>query len=89
MVKDNDYVFLPVYGEMQRDSALKHLQWQFEIMMWNTGLAIGGNGEASTLYSLRQFGELYSAHITTDSLNPTQTTKQVITLFLMENVILL
>ena len=59
MAKDDDYVFLPEYGEKQRDYALKQLQRQFEILMWDTGLAIGGNGEARTLYSLRHTCIMY------------------------------
>lgn len=51
--KDNDYVFLPNYGAKQRDYALKQLQRQFEILMWDTGLGVSETGERRTLYSLR------------------------------------
>lgn len=52
-VSEEDYVFLPEYGEKQRDYALKQLQRQFEILMSETGLKQGSGGENRTIYSLR------------------------------------
>lgn len=57
-VKDEDYVFLPQYRE-NRDYALKQLQRQFEIVMWDTGLGLGSDGEERTLYSLRHTAIMY------------------------------
>jgi hypothetical protein len=53
LAAETDYVFLPKYGQKQRDYALKQLQRQFEILMWDTGLGVGSKGEQRTLYSLR------------------------------------
>lgn len=57
MAADDDYVFLPQYKS--RDYALKQLQRQFEILMWDTGLGEGANGEQRTLYSLRHTSIMY------------------------------
>jgi hypothetical protein len=58
-VGDNDYVFMPNYGEQQRNYALKQLQRQFEVLMWDTGLGTGSDGEERTLYSLRHTAIMY------------------------------
>jgi integrase len=52
-VSDEDYVFLPEYGEKQRGYALKQLQRQFEVLMSETKLGLGSGGENRTIYSLR------------------------------------
>jgi integrase len=59
MAADADYVFLPQYGREQRDYALKQLQRQFEILLWDTGLAKGPDGEPRSLYSLRHTCIMY------------------------------
>ena len=59
LAKDSDYVFLPKYGKDQRDYALKQLQRQFEILLWDTGLEKGADGEARSLYSLRHTCIMY------------------------------
>ena len=59
LAKDSDYVFLPKYGKEQRDYALKQLQRQFEILLWDTGLEKGADGEARSLYSLRHTCIMY------------------------------
>lgn len=59
MAKESDYVFLPQYGEKQREYALKQLQRQFEILLWDTKLELGMDGEARTLYSLRHTCIMY------------------------------
>ena len=53
-----DYVFLPQYKK-NRDYALKQLQRQFEIVMWDTGLGKAVDGEERTLYSLRHTAIMY------------------------------
>ena len=58
-VDDNDYVFMPKYGEKQRDYALQLLQLQFEILMWDTGLGVDTQGNNRTLYSLRHTAIMY------------------------------
>ena len=55
---DEDYVFMPQYKN-NRDYALKQLQRQFEIVMWDTGLGKGTDGEERTLYSLRHTAIMY------------------------------
>lgn len=47
----DDYVFFPNY--IQRDYALKQLQRQFDVLMWNLGFGKGPKGEGRTIYSLR------------------------------------
>ncbi len=54
----DDYVFLPQY-KTNRDYALKQLQRQFEILMWDTKLGLGAGGEERTLYSLRHTAIMY------------------------------
>lgn len=56
-VSDEDYVFLPQYSN--RDYALKQLQRQFEILMWDTKLGKGSDGEERSLYSLRHTAIMY------------------------------
>jgi integrase len=53
----DDYVFLPQYSS--RDYALKQLQRQFEILLWDTKLGTGADGEERTLYSLRHTCIMY------------------------------
>lgn len=53
-----DYVFLPQYKK-NRGYALKQLQRQWEILMWDTGLGTGVAGEERTLYSLRHTAIMY------------------------------
>lgn len=53
-----DYVFLPQY-KTNRDYALKQLQRQWEILMWDTGLGTGAGGEERTLYSMRHTAIMY------------------------------
>lgn len=55
---DDDYVFLPQY-KTNRDYALKQLQRQFEILMWDTKLGTSAAGEDRTLYSLRHTAIMY------------------------------
>jgi len=55
---DDDYVFLPQY-KTNRAYALKQLQRQFEILMWDTKLGKGVAGEERTLYSLRHTAIMY------------------------------
>jgi integrase len=57
-VSEDDYVFLPQYKD-NRDYALKQLQRQFEIVMQDTGLGLGSDGEERTLYSLRHTAIMY------------------------------
>jgi hypothetical protein len=57
-VSAEDYVFLPQYQD-NRDYALKQLQRQFEILMWDTNLGEGSDGEKRTLYSLRHTAIMY------------------------------
>lgn len=57
-VSAEDYVFLPQYRD-NRDYALKQLQRQFEILMWDTNLGEGSDGEQRTLYSLRHTAIMY------------------------------
>ena len=57
-VVDDDYVFLPKYRK-DRGYALKQLQRQWEILMWDTGLGKGPAGEDRTLYSLRHTAIMY------------------------------
>jgi hypothetical protein len=54
---DDDYVFLPQYES--RDYALKQFQRQFEIILWDTKLGNGADGEERTLYSLRHTCIMY------------------------------
>lgn len=54
---NEDYVFLPQYKS--RDYALKQLQRQFEVLMCDTGLGKGTDGEDRTLYSLRHTCIMY------------------------------
>ena len=54
---DDDYVFLPQYKS--RDYALKQLQRQFDVLMWDTKLGGGADGEERTLYSLRHTCIMY------------------------------
>jgi len=54
----DDYVFLPQY-KTNRDYALKQLQRQFEILMWDTKLGTSAAGEDRTLYSLRHTAIMY------------------------------
>jgi hypothetical protein len=49
---------LPQYKD-NRDYALKQLQRQFEIVMQDTGLGLGSDGEERTLYSLRHTAIMY------------------------------
>ena len=53
-----DFVFLPQY-KTNRDYALKQLQRQFEILLWDTQMAKGPAGEERTLYSLRHTAIMY------------------------------
>jgi len=53
-----DYVFLPQY-KTNRGYALKQLQRQWEVLMWDTGLGTGVAGEERTLYSLRHTAIMY------------------------------
>lgn len=55
---DNEFVFLPQY-KANRDYALKQLQRQFEVLMWDTKLGTGPAGEERTLYSLRHTAIMY------------------------------
>jgi hypothetical protein len=55
---EDDFVFLPQY-KANRDYALKQLQRQWEILMWDTGLGTGAAGEERTLYSLRHTAIMY------------------------------
>ncbi len=55
---EDDYVFLPQY-KTNRGYALKQLQRQFEILMWDTKLGEGIDGESRTLYSLRHTAIMY------------------------------
>ncbi len=57
LAADDDYVFLPQYKS--RDYALKQLQRQFDVLMWDTKLGQGTNGENRTLYSLRHTSIMY------------------------------
>jgi hypothetical protein len=57
--KPDDYLFLPQYGEAQREYALKQLQRQFEILLEVSGLTVSASGEARTLYSLRHTCIMY------------------------------
>jgi hypothetical protein len=52
-----DYVFFPNYTK--RDYALKQLQRQFDVLMWNLGIDKGPNGEERTIYSLRHTCIMY------------------------------
>lgn len=52
-----DYVFFPNYPK--RDYALKQLQRQFDVLMWNLGMGKGPNGEERTIYSLRHTCIMY------------------------------
>lgn len=45
------YVFFPNY--LTRDYALKELERQFAVLMWDLGYGKGPNGEQRTIYSLR------------------------------------
>lgn len=45
------YVFFPNY--LTRDYALKELERQFAVLMWDLGFGRGPNGEPRTIYSLR------------------------------------
>lgn len=45
------YVFFPNY--LTRDYALKELERQFAVLMWDLGFGKGPNGEQRTIYSLR------------------------------------
>ena len=56
-VTSDDYVFLPQYR--RRDYALKQLQRQWEILMWDTDLREGPSGEERSLYSLRHTAIMY------------------------------
>ena len=47
----DDYLFFPNYEN--RDHALKQLQRQFDVLMWNLDLGKGPKGEDRTIYSLR------------------------------------
>ena len=58
-IDPDDYLFLPEYGNAQREYALKQLQRQFEVLMYETGLKIGSGGEPRTLYSLRHTCIMY------------------------------
>lgn len=57
LAADDDYVFLPQYKS--RDYALKQLQRQFDVLMWDTKLGQGSNGENRTIYSLRHTSIMY------------------------------
>jgi len=54
----DDYVFLPQH-KTNRDYALKQLQRQFEVLMWDTKLGTSAAGEDRTLYSLRHTAIMY------------------------------
>ena len=54
-----DYVFMPKYGEKQRDYALQNLQRQFDVVMRLADLGDDANGESRTLYSLRHTCIMY------------------------------
>jgi hypothetical protein len=45
------YVFFPNYEK--RDHALKMLERQFAVLMWDLGMGKGAKGESRTMYSLR------------------------------------
>lgn len=50
--KPDDYVFLP-YLKTRRDHAIRHMEFLFNWLLDETGLAIGLKGQKRTLYSLR------------------------------------
>ena len=50
-ISDEDYVFYPNYPK--RDYALKLLQRQFDVLMWNLGMDTDLHGNPRTIYSLR------------------------------------
>ena len=52
------YVFFPNYTK--RDYALKELERQFAVLMWNLNLGRGPKGEERTMYSLRHTCFMYT-----------------------------
>ncbi len=56
-VAPDDYVFMPQYTN--RDYALKQLQRQFDVLLWNTNLKSAAKGEDRTIYSLRHTCIMY------------------------------